>query len=246
MEYDKDIVEQGNEKERKKLWNPRGFLVLGPIFSFLPVAILYSLNCGKLGYRKKKRNSLAITFISVFIIIALEYLIDGGIDRIIFTALNIGVAIYAYHDQSNLFKEHIDNGGRKASYLIPVIISLIVSAILIFLLITTIHIPDNKITYNESELYYTERVTEEQAEELGNYLSQQGLFDGGSPVFLKIDKSEDIYKLSFVVDEDYLDDTELQESAKYLSNEISVNVFDNNKVNFILSDEKFKPLKTIE
>ncbi|MGH4119506.1 hypothetical protein [Clostridium sp.] len=47
-------VKETNQGTGKKLWNPKGFLILSILFSFLPAGILYSLNYGRLGLSKKE------------------------------------------------------------------------------------------------------------------------------------------------------------------------------------------------
>jgi|GEM_PF-6619064 len=56
MDEDKPAGKKSFALSQKKLWNPDTFLILSPLFSFLPAAILYALNWGRLGYIKKIRR----------------------------------------------------------------------------------------------------------------------------------------------------------------------------------------------
>ena len=48
-----NVEEEEYRHSNVKLWNPKGFIVIGILFSFLPAAILYSINYGRLGFRKE-------------------------------------------------------------------------------------------------------------------------------------------------------------------------------------------------
>ncbi|MFL0268051.1 hypothetical protein [Candidatus Clostridium radicumherbarum] len=229
----------------KKLWNPKGFLILSILFSFLPAAILYSLNYGRLGFSKKKNISLLISIIAFAIMISMALLINLSILKGIFYGLNIGAAVYMRQDQSKLFENHVLNGGRKASYLVPVLVSTVITAIFLVLMFYSINIPDQKLMFNGSELYFTENVQKSDAEKLGTYLSEQGFFNENRKVSVKIDKKSTTYEFSLIIDKSSLEDKNLEQSAKDMSTELSKNVFNNNKVNINLCDNVFKPLKTI-
>lgn len=242
-------VEQVNEEVRwtteKKLWNPKGFIILSVLFSFLPAAILYSLNYGRLGFCKKRNISLLISFIAFIGMISLAIVINQSVLRSIFYALNIGAAAYMNKDQSKLFEEHVQHGGRKASYLIPAIVCTIFAAAVMFMIIYSSNIPDQKMMFKGSEIYYTQNVQKSDVEKLGAYLSEQGFLKEGSKVSVKIDKKSSTYEFSLIIDKSKLGDKNLEESVKELSKYLSEDVFNNSKVDIILCDDTFKPLKTI-
>lgn len=234
-----------NQTNGKKLWNPIGFIVLSILFSFLPAAILYSLNYGRLGFTKKKNISLIISFVVFIAMISMAFFISGGILRSIIYVINIAAAVYMHKDQSKLFENHIQNGGRKASYLIPTILSTIVAVISMFGFFYSINIPDKKLLFNDNELYYTGNVQKDEAEKLGEYLKEQGLFGETGKISVKIDKESSTYKFSLIIDNSKLEDKNLELSAKAMSEELSKYVFNNDKVDIIFCNNVFKPLKVI-
>jgi hypothetical protein len=250
MEITNDSVvlnsgEEINQTTGIRLWNPKGFLILGVLFSFLPAAILYSLNYGRLGLSRKRNISLAASFIAFVVMISMAIIIEQGIAKSIIYGLNIGAVIFMRNNQSMIFQNHIINGGHKASYLVPVFTSVAISAGLLVLIFHSINIPDQKLMFKGSELYYTERVPGEEAEKLGAYLSEQGFFSEGTKVSVKIDKQSNAYKFSLIIDKSRLGDKELELAVKDMIQELSENVFDGNKLDIILCDNVFKPLKTI-
>lgn len=223
----------------------KGFLILGVLFSFLPAAILYSLNYGRLGLTRKRNISFAASFIAFVVVISMPLVNEQGITKSIIFGLNIGAVIFMKNNQSMIFQNHIINGGRKASYLVPVVMCTIISAGLLVLIFHSINIPDQKLMFKGSELYYTESVPREEAEKLGAYLSEQGFFSAETKVSVKIDKQSNDYKFSIIIDKSRLGDKEFELDVKDMIRELSENVFNGNKLDINLCDNVFKTLKTI-
>lgn len=230
----------------KKIWNPNIFIALSIFFSFLPAAILYSLNYGRLGYSKKK-NIFMICSFAVFILLITLVIITKPQIASLFTALNIGLGIYFRNSQKELYKKHLENGGNKASFVLPIIISLVFLGLIAFAMIYSINIPQNMKSINGDELYYTDSISSGELDKLEKYLiDNQVLVNDGSQISVKIDKQQDIYKLSFVINKEYLNDEESMEYFKSLGQGISQNVFDNKKVFIQYCDDTFKVIKTLD
>jgi hypothetical protein len=245
LNSEKEINMEGNQISDKRLWNPKGFILISVLFSFLPAGILYSLNYGRLGDTKKKNISLAITFVAFVVMITMGLLINESIIKSIFYGLNIGAAAFMYNNQSKIFKNHILNGGRKASYLVPVLGSVVITTALLALAFHWINIPDQKLMFKGNELYYTQSVQKDYVEKLGTYLSEQGFFTENRKVSVKIDKQSATYEFSLIIDKSSLEDKELEQSLKDMSDQLSKDVFNNSKVDINICDPTFKKLKTI-
>jgi hypothetical protein len=239
------INQEFDETTKLRLWNPKGFLIISILFSFLPAAILYSLNYGRLGHYKKRNLSLVISVTGFIVMLSMAFVIEQGIIKSIFYGLNAGVALFMKNDQSIMFESHIKNGGGKASYLIPGILSIVITAVFLGLIIYSSNIPDQKLMFRGNELYYTERVQKGEVEKLGEYLSEQGFFSEDRKVSVKIDKRSTTYKFSLIIDKSHIEDKELEQFAKDIGQELSYNVFDNSNVDIIFCNDVFKPLKTI-
>jgi len=238
---EKDIIQSNG----KKLWNPKGFLILSILFSFLPAAVLYSLNYGRLGLSKKRNISLVVSFVFFTVMISMVFVINLGIMKSIFYGVNIGAAIFMNNNQAKIFENHMKNGGKKASYIVPTLISIVITAVILSVAFYSINIPDQKLIFKGNELYYTERISRQDVEKLGIYLSEQGFLNENQKASIKIDKLWNTYKLSLIIDKTRIEDKELEQSAKDMINELSKNVFNDNKVDIVFCDNVFKPLKTI-
>jgi len=239
-------MEDVNIVPAKKLWNPKFFVLISILFSFFPAGVMYSLNYGRSGNKRKKWTSLASITILFLIICILLFTVPASLSffKYIIYGLNIGTGIYLSNNQAALYEDHIRNGGEKASYILPVIICVIVSALLIAANIYSDFIPDNSLKYSKNQLYYTDNVTASEAKKLGDYLKTQGFFSDDSEVDVKIDKQNEIYIFSLIVTEDYQSNNEFADNMKQACNELSENVFNNKKVRIDFCNNKFQIQKS--
>src|SRR5262245_26977389 len=104
-------------------WSPTGIAVLTLVFSPLAGGILHGLNYGRLGqplYRRfiLSRNLLAAGLFVLFS--SLPNLSRPGLA----IAISLFFAAYFYKTQERAFQSHRSQGGRKASFLVPVVLYL--------------------------------------------------------------------------------------------------------------------------
>ncbi|MCM1991645.1 hypothetical protein [Oceanirhabdus seepicola] len=238
---------------KKALWDPKNFLVMSVFLSFLPAGILYSLNYGRVGNRKKKNISLVLSLLGfilfivalIFIPIIIPITMINLIAKLLGTGINIVVGIYLKNNQEKIFKEHIKNGGNKASFVVPILLSIIVWVIIFLLPTPYDSIQDNKVVFDGDEVYYTESVAVEEAEKLGEFLREVEFFRDEDDRCVKIDKNEGIYIFSFGILKEYIDDADILNIASVLCEYLPNEVFNGEEVEVHLCDENFKPLKKI-
>lgn len=236
-----------NKVQTKKLCNPKSFIIFSVFFSFLPAGIMCALNYGRCGDNRKKWTILLSTilgFIALITVVSL-FTLNTSNTSAIFFPINIGVGILLWCIQRKLYEEHIQKGGQRASYLLPIITGLIVFSISAAWVFYSIYVPDKVLSYTNNHIFYTNNVTETQAKELGDYLKTKSYFASNTQIDLKIDKQEDMYVLSVVVKEDYLNNEDFINSMKTFSKELSQKVFENDKVRINFCDDRFKALKYV-
>ncbi|MFL0249378.1 hypothetical protein ACJDT4_03010 [Clostridium neuense] len=239
-------MSESNILPQKKLWNPKSFIIFSMFFSFLPAGIMYALNYGRCGNKKNRWTYLLATIIAFIAIFTLCIIIPKSIAKTLFLSVNIALGIYFMRTQQKLYIEHIQNGGKRASYFLPITICLIITGLIIAAMIYCDFIPDNSIKYNKNELYYTDNITNSEAKKVGDYLESEGFFDNTSQISTKIDKQNNIYILSVIVNGDYSHNKKLIAIMYLLSNDISKNVLDNAKVRIDLCNNRFKVLKSLD
>ncbi|EKQ51563.1 MULTISPECIES: hypothetical protein [unclassified Clostridium] len=227
-----------------KLWNPKSFIIFSLFFSFVPAGIMSALNYGRYGNKKRKWVILISTILGFVTLITLASLLPVDAPYI-FLAINIGVGVFLSINQRTLYKDHIENGGKKASYILPIIIGIIIFSLAAASIMYTINIPKNALDYGENHLFYTNNITQLQAKELGDYFNREGYFTSNSKIDVKIDKQNDTYVLSLVAEGDYQNNQNYVGPMRALSKELSQNVFKNSKVRIDLCDDRFKVLKSI-
>jgi len=194
----------------KKLWNPVSFIIISPIFSFLPAAILYSLNWGRLGYIKK-RNYFLFGSIAAFIVLcAAAYFISDTLALGVCTGINVAAGVYMTRTQTQAYKTHLESGGKKASLLLTLILCIGISALLIWAFVMVANVPEDSLMFGDDEIYYTESIETKNVQSLGEYLTEIGLFaDDGQTVSVKLDKQDGVYIVSLAVVEEALEQEEV-------------------------------------
>ena len=105
-----------------------------------------------------------------------------------------------------------------------------------------------KMVYEEnSELYYTENVTETEAQALGDFLVQKNLFKKeGSGATVQLNKAEGLYEVRIVVLDGAVDDQATIDGMAYLGYEISQDVFSGKPLRIHMCDNTLETLKVIE
>jgi hypothetical protein len=234
-----------NAKHTYRLWNPKSFIIFSALFSFLPAGIMYALNYGRIGNQRKKWLFLMSTIIGFIALSAFAFIMPTTISKFLCLGINIGIGVYFMNTQTAMYQAHIQNGGERASYLLPITIAILIFVLLIATIMYSQYIPDKKLNYNKNQLYYTDSVTELQAKKLGDFLKTEGFFKDDSQTNVKIDKQDNVFIFSMIIKDEYINNEEVVNNMKLVSKELALNVFENNKVNINLCNSRFKVLESI-
>lgn len=97
----------------RKLWNPDILIIFSVIFTFVPAVVMNCMNYWRMGFKK-----LAIKH-SFLLLGVLATCIAFGFPTLV---LSLGYAMYMRNNQHALYALHIRHGGKKASFLIPIIL----------------------------------------------------------------------------------------------------------------------------
>ena len=104
-----------------------------------------------------------------------------------------------------------------------------------------------KKTFGKGELYYTESVTNDEAEKAGALLKKMGYLNDDRETSVQIDKADSIYKIRFVVDEEFQEtDTTLDFTFKTLGFLASATVFNGKPVEIDLCDNRLTTKRTLK
>lgn len=99
--------------------------------------------------------------------------------------------------------------------------------------------------YNGVQLFYTDAVTEAEADALGNYLITAEFADGEKKS-VQLDKTNGNYLFRMVVKEGYESNDEFSVIAQAFAADLSTNVFNGSPVEVHLCDENLKTLRTVQ
>ncbi len=101
-----------------------------------------------------------------------------------------------------------------------------------------------KLMFNKGELYYTEGVTEDEANKLGKYLVDNEFFDGVEKS-AQITKEGSKYQFRMVTQEEFIEDANFAVIAGTMAQQLSTAVFGGAETELHLCDEMLKTKKVI-
>ena len=96
------------------------------------------------------------------------------------------------------------------------------------------------------ELFYTETVTEEQAQELGKFLVSADYFDHSSPKTVQITTENNLIQVRFIVEENRWSDADAILAYRFLGARMMTHIFKNKQLEFHLCDKQFQTQQKIE
>ncbi len=102
-----------------------------------------------------------------------------------------------------------------------------------------------KLEFNKGELYYTDSVTEVEANKLGNYLVQEQFFDGKEKT-VQLKKEGNTYQVRFVIQKAMQDNQEVIDGFEAFSAEASSKIFNNAPVEVHICDDRLNTVKVVK
>lgn len=119
-------------------------------------------------------------------------------------------------------------------------------AFAILLIISSCDNYGKKIKYGKNDLFYTEKVTEDQAKKLGDVLEKAGFWSNGDQrKSVQLDKSADTFLFRMVVQDKFRDDQQFIEKAKTGITELSQNAFNSQPVVMHFCDNHLKTVRIV-
>ena len=246
-------VENSNENDSIKIYNPLIFIILSPIFSFLLPGILFSVNIGRMGNRRKQYFFLAL-FITLFLIfLAFSYYLipDSamGFDRIVFMGINIGMGYSLYHFQKADYDGWILCGAKKTFPGWYIFVGSILLGLMTVLIYLSRH-PElnegNMGVYKEKEdtLFYDRTIPIDDIKTLYAGLEKLEAFQEDqhlqSPIL--VDR-KDMYLLEWPMNEGVVYDAKIESIKEQLEEYINGNLKLKKPLQFIPVDSKAHPLE---
>ncbi len=112
-----------SQSTTKTAWNPTGIAWLTFFLGFFPAGIFYAINWSKLGKPQLKWRfivGVAAAFILLLILVFTFYLNEKNL-----LSSNIIAALFFYYSQRATFDKFLKDGGKKASFKLPILYSVI-------------------------------------------------------------------------------------------------------------------------
>ncbi len=101
-----------------------------------------------------------------------------------------------------------------------------------------------QVVSNGTEIYFTEGVTEEEAEKLGLFLTEYE-FSDGTEKSVQLTKEDDVWQFRMVVMPEFVEDKEMHKNFKFMCLELST-AFEGKQVDVQICDDELKTLKVFK
>lgn len=102
-----------------------------------------------------------------------------------------------------------------------------------------------KLEFNNAELYYTDNVTETEAQRLGEYLVKAGLF-GGKEISVQLDKSGSVNQFRLVIKPELMNDDEYIEKVRTFGREMQTEFFGGEPLEIHMCDDGLKTVRVLK
>jgi hypothetical protein len=230
-----------------RLWNPKYFVVLSPIFSFLLPGILFSMNIGQLGDRKKQKIYIAGFIISLVLFMFCFYLMPddwGNIPKYIGEAVNIAIGSYLYKLQKSDYENWKLSGQKNKSFLLPVIISIIPVIAIIGFLIYANKFERSEYKEKEDVIFYDKGIPLNDVKILYKGLEDWGVFEVDEKVFsgLMIDEGKQ-YGFGWSYKEGIVFDKSIEAMKENFEEFFNSNYKMKKRIEFIPLDSNYERMK---
>ncbi|WP_457616356.1 hypothetical protein [Lutibacter sp.] len=104
----------------------------------------------------------------------------------------------------------------------------------------------NKLEYNKTEIYYTDKVTLEEVQKLGDYLIKSEFADGVTrSVQLTKDEQTGSYIFKMATKKSIANNELYIVLAKVIAKQFSDSIFNKTPVDYYFCDQKFNPIRKI-
>lgn len=104
-----------------------------------------------------------------------------------------------------------------------------------------------KLQFKDGELYYTDQVTEAEADKLGEFLVKNGYFKDGKQVSVQLTRENHVYQVRLVVIDDYKSNKDVYPKAfQRMAASIAVDVFDGKPVEIHLTNNRLETHEVVK
>lgn len=132
------LIETPQYNNHRAVWNPKAIKLISIFCSLVPGCVLFSMNYARLEHPEKKKRILTVIGVTLLYFILVAITPSIKFINYLFIAVSVVISIYVANDQNKLYENHIQNGGKKASITIPLILSIFFVLIFLVLMILAI------------------------------------------------------------------------------------------------------------
>lgn len=231
----------------KRYYNPKIFIFLAPLFSFILPGVLFGINVYNSKGKKRGIQSLAFVLLSgicffITVILLGNYFqkFIGGNSKYFFEAINIGIGALLYDKQRKQFKTWLTLGGKPKNILPPVLISVVPVALLVWAALANQFVNTELFEYGNNDIYYSKEINGNEVEKIVNAFLTTRIMNEKSEMLLIIKKHTNEYWFLIPIKKDAINRTETMKMLNSIEIVLNTNSNISKEIKVIQMNEKFK------
>jgi hypothetical protein len=166
----------------KRYYNPKYFIFLAPLFSFVLPGVLFGINIRNSESKTKGNQFIVLTavcgavlFTGLYFLGAYSQQFVGDSSKYIFEGLNVGIGIFLFQKQKMAYQQWKSYGKKPKYVLFPILIAIIPVAILIELTVSNHFVNKTLYNYGNNNIYYSNNMDKGNVEKIVNAYKATGI-----------------------------------------------------------------------
>lgn len=210
-------------------------------------AVLLALNYRTLGEPTKARQAVVWGVVATAALMVLSWFLPESFPNMILpVAYTIGIAQLTKQLQGPAIERHLAEGGARGSHWKSVGVGLAgLLAVVVVMVALIFVIPEDKVVFGDSEVYWERGATEEQARMVGAYMGEIGAFGPGSAMSIYVAQPGEALELSFLIADRGWTDPAIVAAFQDLADSASADMLGGAPVEVHLCDDFLRARETL-
>jgi hypothetical protein len=236
--------------QNKRYYNPKYFIFLAPLFSFVLPGILFGINIRNSESKTKGNQFILLTAICGSVLFTGLYFLGayfqqfvGDSSKYIFEGLNVSIGIYLFQKQKIAYQQW-KSYGKKPKYMIfPILIAIIPVAILIVLTVSNHFVNKTLYNYGNNNIYHSDNMDKGDVEKIVNAYIDTGIMKEDNEMVLLIEDHPTEYWFYIPIKNEKVNSESTKKFLTSLENYFNDKKVVSKKMVVIQTNEKFQIIK---
>jgi hypothetical protein len=236
--------------KNKRYYNPKYFIVLAPLFSFVLPGVLFGINVRNSESKTKGNQFIVLTAICGAVLFTGLYFLGtyfqqfiSDSSKYIFEGLNVSIGFVLFQKQKMAYQQWKIYGKKPKFILFPILISVIPVAILVGLTVSNHFVDKTLYNYGNNNIYYSSNMDKGDFEKIVNAYKATGIIKENSEMVLLIEDHPTEYWFYIPIKNDQVNSESTNKFLTGLENYFNDKKMVSKKLKVIQTNEKFQIIK---